>query len=320
MESITSPRVFGCDVGQDTLVVFDSQTGQYTELANQPAALAAFVTTLGPDSLVVCEATGGHEAALLAATVEAGVPAHRADARKVKAFIRSLGRLAKTDRIDAQGLARYGRERADQLVRWQPPDADRQALQSLVRLRRELVAQRTAHQQRLKAPGGQRLRPRLAPLVAQLDQTIAQIEADMQAVIEQTPALRQRHDIIQAIPGCGPVAATALVALLPELGQANRRGIAALAGLAPHPRQSGKTDGYRRVRGGRPEVRQALFMVALAASRHHPTLQAFYNRLVANGKKKIVAITAVMRKLVTIINARIRDAEKARLDTVGVLS
>ncbi|MDT0635838.1 transposase [Spectribacter hydrogenoxidans] len=282
MESITSPRVFGCDVGQDTLVVFDSQTGQHTELANQPAALAAFVTTLGPDSLVVCEATGGHEAALLAATVEAGVPAHRADARKVKAFIRSLGRLAKTDRIDAQGLARYGRERADQLVRWQPPDADRQALQSLVRLRRELVAQRTAHQQRLKAP-----------------------------------ALRQRYDIIQAIPGCGPVAATALVALLPELGQANRRGIAA---LAPHPRQSGKTNGYRRVRGGRPEVRQALFMVALAASRHHPTLQAFYNRLVANGKKKIVAITAVMRKLITIINARIRDAEHARLDTVGVLS
>lgn len=309
MHPATSHPVFGCDVGQDSIVVFDSRSAQHTTVPNEPNALAAFTAGLPPDGLLVCEATGGHERSLLDAALDAGVAAHRADARKVKAFIRSLGRIAKTDRIDAQGLARYGQERGECLPRWQAPDPALQSLQALVRLRRELVAQRVAHQQRCKAPGGAAIRAHLEPLLAQLAQSIAELDATIDTLTDETLALRQRRQIIQAIPGCGRVAATGLVASLPELGRLDRKAIAALAGLAPHPRQSGQTDAYRRVRGGRPEVRRFLFMAALSASRHHPELKAFYERLVANGKKKIVALTALMRKLITIINARIRDAQ-----------
>lgn len=302
-----TPHVVGCDVGQASIAVFDPQSGRHHEVANQPAALAAFVARLSAESLIVCEATGGHETALLDAALNAGVSAHRADARKVKAFIRSLGRLAKTDRIDAQGLARYGQERADRLPRWQARDRDRRALQALVRLRSELVAQRRTHLQRLKAPGAAPLAPRLKPLITQLDQAIADIDTDLRAMIAATPTLRQHQAVIRAIPGCGPVVATTLVALLPELGHVNRKAIAALAGVAPHPRQSGRSDRYRCVRGGRTDIRSTLFMAALAASRYQPQLKAFYQRLRANGKKKLVALTAVMRKLITLINARIRE-------------
>lgn len=300
--------VLGCDVSQDAVVVYDPRTGQHRSLVNEAGALAAFVAELPRDALLVCEATGGHETALLEAALDAGVPAHRADARKVKAFVRSLGRLAKTDRIDAEGLTRYGQERRDRLPLWQAPDPALQSLQALVRLRRQLVEQRLGHRQRLKAPGGARLRAHLEPLVAQLDQAITRVESDIETLVRQSPALRQRVEIVTAIKGCGPVAATALVALLPELGHVNRKAIASLAGLAPHPRQSGRVDRYRPIRGGRTEVRPIVFMAALAASRTNPELKAFYERLLAHGKRKIVALTAVMRKLITIINARMRDA------------
>lgn len=304
----TCRHVVGCDVGKDSIVAFDSRTRRIREIANRPAALAAFVSTLPDDCLVVCEATGGWEAALLATTVRAGVAAHRADARKVKAFIRSLGRLAKTDRIDAEGLARYGVERADRLAPWQPADPALLELQTMVRLRRDLVAQRAAHRQRLSAPAGAAMRRHLDPLLAQLDTAIDRLDTAIAGLVDGIDSLRLRVGTIAAIEGCGPVVATSLVALMPELGTLDRKACAALAATAPHPVQSGKADRYRHVRGGRYEVRPVLFMAALSACRYNPQLRAFYERLVANGKKKIVALNAVMRKLITIINARIRDA------------
>lgn len=308
MNETTSRHVIGCDVGKNTIVAYDSLTRRIHEIANRPPALAGFVAALPTDCLLVCEATGGWEGALLEATLTAGIPAHRADARKVKAFIRSFGRLAKTDRIDAEGLARYGQERADRLALWQPPDPALQSLQALVRLRRDLVAERTAHKQRLKAPGGDAIRCHLDPLVDQLDRSIARLDADIACLTRQTDQLRIRIDAAASLEGCGAVTSVSLVALMPELGTLDRKACAALAGLAPHPRQSGDKDHYRHVRGGRTEIRPILFMAALSACRHNPHLKAFYERLVDNGKKKIVALTAVMRKLITIINARIRDA------------
>lgn len=301
-------HAIGCDVGKDQIVVFDPRTGKAREIANQPRALAAFAETLTPDCLLVCEATGGWEAGLLAAATAAGIPAHRADARKVKAFIRSLGRLAKTDRIDAEGLARYGRERADRPERWQPREPALVALQALVRLRADLVVQRAAWRQRLKAPTGAAVRARLAPLIDQLGATIEGIDDEIRTLVEDDHELRIRTTVIAGLEGCGPVVTTGLLALLPELGSLDRKAIASLAGVAPHPRQSGRSDAYRNVRGGRPEVRRLLFMAALSAARYNPALNVFYERLIANGKKKIVALTAVMRKIVTILNARIRDA------------
>jgi transposase len=308
MNDTNNMPVIGCDVGKNSIVTFDSRSGQIREIANRPAAIATFMAGLPDDCLVVCEATGGWEAALLAASVQAGIAAHRADARKVKAFIRSLGRIAKTDRIDAEGLARYGQERGDRLVRWQPADPALLDLQSMVRLRREMVAERAAHKQRLTAPASAAIRAYLDPLLRQLDASIAALDDAIAALVARIDSLRLRVDTITAIEGCGLVVATSLVALMPELGTLDRKACAALAATAPHPHQSGMRDGYRKVRGGRYEVRPVLFIAALSACRYNPQLRAFYERLVANGKKKIVAVNAVMRKLIVIINARIRDA------------
>lgn len=301
-------QVIGCDVGKDAIVADDSRTGQSTELTNHPEALKAFVATLPQTALVVCEATGGHEAALLRAAWEAGVPAHRADARRVKAFIRSLGRLGKTDHLDAQGLARYGLERQADLPRWRPAGAGRDDLRSLVRLRAQLVKQRTALSNQLKAPGSNAAKPHLGALIDAITERITAVEADIADLLDRQPAIAQTVDIIRAIPGCGPVTAVTVAALMPELGSMSGRQAASLAGLAPHPHQSGQRDGYRRTRGGRTDLKRALFMAAMAARNHNPHLSAVYQRLVANGKKPIVAITALMRKLITIINARVRDA------------
>lgn len=312
-------RIIGCDVGKSAVVVFDSLTGRTTEHANDAEALAALAADLARDApadclpadcLVVCEATGGYESTLLAAVAAAGIPAHRADARKVKAFIRSLGRLAKTDIIDARALARYGQERHAELARWQPAPHVREDLRTLTRLRTQLVRQRVALTNQLQAPGGAIAKHRLQAMRDAATAPIAAIEADMRALVETDPDTAEAVALIEKIPGCGHLTAVTVTALMPELGTLSRRRAASLAGLAPHPHQSGQRDGYRRVRGGRPEVKRALFMAAMAARTHNPTLSAVYNRLLANGKKPIVALTALMRKLITIINARIRDARK----------
>jgi transposase len=304
-------RIFGCDVGKNEIVVFDG--ARLRRIANRPEALAAFVRPLDRDCLIVCEATGGYELTLLAAALDAGVPAHHADARKVKAFIRSFGTLGKTDAIDARALARYGRERQRDLPRWHAPDPLRLRLQTLTLFRRDLVADRTAYVNRRQAPGAEPVAPYLDDLIADFERQIDGVEAETRALIAQCEPLAKSVAILRQIPGLGANTAVALIALMPELGALSRKKIAALAGLAPHPRQSGAVDAYRPLRGGRPEVRRTLFMAALAARRHNPALRPFFERLVQNGKKPIVAIAAVMRKLVVIANAKLRDGLKPQL-------
>lgn len=305
--TIIPTRFIGCDVGKSTIVVFDSSSEQITHHANDPETLTAFAAALDPDCLVTCEATGGYEATLLDAVTSAGHRIHRADARKVKAFIRSLGTLGKSDAIDARALARYGQERHDRLVLWQPREADRDRLHVLVATRRELVNQRTAWSNRIKAPGAQPVADRLTRILGALKDEIAGIETDIEALIAASPPLARSIRTLQTIGGVGYTTACSLIAFMPELGTLDRCQAAALAGLAPHPRQSGNADRYRRTRGGRPEIKQTLFMAALAAARHDPALSAFYKRLRSNGKKALVALTAVKRKMIVIANARMRD-------------
>jgi transposase len=231
-----------------------------------------------------------------------------ADARKVKAFIRSRGTLGKTDGIDARGLARYGQERHPELPRWQPACGMQEEIRTLIRLRAQLVKQRAALSNQIKAPGGTIAKKHLKALHNAASEQIAAIEVDIRQLIERDPATASVVAIIKAIPGCGHLTAVTVAALMPELGSMSGRQAASLAGLAPHPHQSGQRDGYRRTRGGRPEVKRTLFMAAMAARNHNPALKAVYQRLVHNGKKPLVAITALMRKLITIINARLRDA------------
>ena len=295
-------------MGKATVVAFDGRTGQTTTWPNQPEALAGFAATLDASCLVVCEATGGYGAALLHALAHAGHAAHRADARKVKAFVRSFGTLGKTDAIDARALARYGQERHALLPRWQPDPGQRSQLQALVLARRDMVACRTAWSNRRQAPGADAVAHAIEPICATLDAQIKAVDATMAALVKACQPLQRDLGVLQAIHGIGRITATAVLALMPELGRLSGKQAAALAGLAPHPNQSGIRDAYRPVRGGRPDVRSTLFMAALSASRSHPTLAPFYQRLLNRGKKPIVAITAVMRKLIVICNARLRDA------------
>ena len=179
----SAERFIGCDIGQNQVVVFDSHDSRIRSVANTPVALAAFADSLDATCLVVCEATGGHEAALLAAMSAAGRAAHRADARKVKAFIRSFATLGKTDAIDARALAQYGQERHRRVVRWQPCDEQRARLQTLVATRSDLVADRTAWQNRRSAPLAGSVDPFLAPVLAVLDTQIELISHEIEAVI-----------------------------------------------------------------------------------------------------------------------------------------
>jgi transposase len=310
MTTASNPAVgfIGCDVGKTTIVVFDSRDRRTTAIPNRRQDLARFARRLDDTCLVVCEATGGHEATLLDVLVQAGIAAHRADARKVKAFIRSFGILGKTDAIDARALAEYGRERETKLARWQAPDKHRGQLQTLVLTRRDLVAERLACTNRLGAPGAQTVQPYLERLLDCFNAQIKAIEAAIEALIRAHTPLARAAKTLRKVAGIGPATAAALIALMPELGHLNRRKAAALAGLAPHPRQSGATDAYRRTKGGRPEVKRVLFMAALSAAKHNTDLRAFYKKLIANGKKPLVALTAVMRKLVVICNAMLRQS------------
>ena len=308
MIQIEPPVAFiGCDVGKASIVVFDSRSATTSTIPNRPASLAQLAATLDEGCLVVCEATGGYEADLLGAVCAAGRAIHRADARKVKAFIRSLGTLGKSDAIDARALARYGYERHDRLARWQPREAERQQLQTLVLARRDLVRQRVACANRLAAPGGMPVAERLQRIRTVLDQEIAGLEADIARLIDNSPLLARAVATLRTLPGIGATTAAALIALMPELGTLARRQAAALAGLAPHPNQSANADRYRRTRGGRPEIKQTLFMAAMTAARHDPAMKTFYNRLLARGKKPLVALTALMRKMIVIANAKLRD-------------
>jgi transposase len=301
-------RFLGCDVGKTAIVVFDAAAGSLLSVANEPQALSKFAAGLEATCLVVCEATGGYEGALLAALLAAGIPVHRADARKVKAFIRSFGTIGKTDAIDAKALARYGKDRCAELARWQARDRERLRLQALVLARRDVVRDRLAYANRRAAPGAEPAHPYLDALLAAFDAQIKALDADINASIAQCEPVARAVQILIAIPGVGQKTAAALIALMPELGSLARRQAAALAGLAPHPKQSGEADGYRRTRGGRPEVKRVLFMAALSARKHNPNLKAFFERLVQAGKKPLVAITAIMRKLVVIANAKLKTA------------
>lgn len=304
--------VLGIDVSQDSVTLHDSRTAQTVTVPNEATALRALIKTLPRFQLAVCEATGGHEDVVLEVLDQLGRPAHRADAAKVKAYIGSFGKRAKTDAIDARWLARYGLERGASLARWTPLPAAQQTLKALVARRADLVAMRVQEKNRLQAP-----RTRvdvlasadIADHVADLNRRIETIEVAIAACLKADRRLASRSATLRTVPGIGPVLAAVLQANMPELGRLNRRQAASLAGCAPHPRQSGKLNAYRATRGGRRQLRPFLFVAALAAARPKSPLADTYQALIKAGKAKRVALTAIMRKIIVIANARLRDQE-----------
>ena len=282
------PPSLGLDVARDHLDLAVHPTQDAWRVPNTPAGHATVVRrarALQP-ARIVLEASGGYERAVDAALIAAGLPAVVVNPRQVRDFARSRNILAKTDRLDAWVLARFAAEVQPPL---RPrPDAATLHLHALVTRRRQLLAIRVAEQQRRhQAPPALR----------------ADFDARLAAAIQAHPALRARAAWLQSIPGIGPVACRTLLAELPELGTLSRHQVAALVGVAPCNRDSGTWRGRRSVWGGRAAVRAALYMAALAASRANPHLRAFYQRLVAAGKPKLVALTACMRKLLVLCNA-----------------
>lgn len=313
--TVTKPSFkyfLGIDVGKFSVVIYESQSQQTYEIKNTCQAIQAFFSkrkkTL-PETLAVCETTGGYEAVLLDICTLRGIAIHRGNTFQVKSFIRSLGVHGKSDVIDARALTRYAEERHQRLPLWVAPSSDEKRLKKLMQRRNDLMHMATQEKNRLQAPDeDSSVKVSIRQLLDTLQEQIRMIDQTMDHLIHQHPALSDRVQIMTRITGVGPQTARVLIASLPELGTLTRRQVASLAGLAPHPKDSGTLSGRRTIRGGRREARSALFMAAMSARRHHPELKAFYLRLIQNGKRPIVAITAIMRKLITIINARIRDS------------
>lgn len=302
----TQLAVLGLDIAKDTVALYDTESRRSLVVDNSRPALRQALAHFGEHDLAVCEVTGGYERAVLDTAHALGLPIHRADPAKAKAFITSHGGHAKTDMADARWLARFGQERGMDLPHWSPPDADREALTILVRHRQSLLKQRTQTKNRCSAPTSGPVRDMLRAMLAFMDGQIDTLDSRIEA-LQASPKLVPITKVLRAIPGIGPVGASALIALLPELGHITRRQIASLAGLAPHPRESGNHRARRHTRGGRHELKPVLFMMALSAARSCPRLKPFYNQLLAAGKPKRLALTAVARKLIVIANARLRD-------------
>ena len=313
MNSILHPPAFvGIDIAKHHLDVHFRGQDRTLRLPYDRTGLARLLGELGAldDCLIVLEATGGLERTAVRLLADCGHGVAVVNPRQVRDFARATGLLAKTDRLDAAVLARYA-----EAIRPAPRagrDKAGEALADLLARRRQIVAMTTAENNRLGAAREPGIKRRIRAHLRWLDKELARMEEELREAIDAHPAWRERLRRLEAVPGIGKTTARNLIANLPELGSLDRRSIAALVGLAPLARDSGMMRGTRSVWGGRAEVRAALYMAALVASRHNPVIAEFYKRLIANGKKPKVAIVACMRKMLTMLNAMMRDGAEWR--------
>lgn len=297
----------GIDVCKDRLDVHVSPQGVNFQVARDQSGLASLVSRLKPlaPRLVAMEATGGFETVVAAAVAAEGIPVAVVNPAQVRHFAQAIGKRAKTDPIDTAMIAGFAEATKAQAKPL--PDADSAVLSELMARRRQLTEMLVAEKARFARAMAKRPRQSLKRIIAALEDELLSLDADIDKTVRQSPLWQVREDLMRSIPGVGPATARTLLADLPELGRLTRRQIAALAGLAPWTRQSGQWKGRSMIGGGRSTVRRVLFMAALVATRHNPLLKAFRDKLVAAGKPKIVAVIAVARKLLTILNAVIRD-------------
>jgi transposase len=303
-----APVFIGIDVAKAHLDVHVRPDGTTDRVANAPDAIAGLVARLVPrrPALVVLEATGGLEYPVAAALAAAGVPVAVINPRQARDFAKSVGRLAKTDALDAAVLALFAER-----IRPDPrplPDAAARDLDALVQRRRQLVEMRVAEECRLKTTAAAKVRKSLQAHIDWLNKQLDKVEAELAAAVEASPVWRAKDDLLRTIPGIGPTVSRTLVAALPELGTLTGRQIGALVGLAPVARDSGQARGKRFIAGGRAGVRSVLYLAALSACRYNPAVRAFSDRLRQAGKATKVRLVAVARKLLMIANAVVRTA------------
>lgn len=305
----------GIDVAKAQLAFACRPSGETGTVPNNDVGireLAARCQALAP-TLLVLEATGGYEAAVVAALVTAGLPVVVANPRQVRDFAKATGQLAKTDALDARVLALFAER-----VRPAPrplPDAAAQALDALLTRRRQLVEMLTAERNRLLVARPP-VRRDLQQHIRFLERRLREVDDDLHTAVKASPAWRVKDDLLQSVPGVGRVVSLTLLAELPELGRLSHKEIAALVGVAPLNRDSGTLRGKRLVYGGRAPVRAVLYMAALVASKCNPVIRAFYRRLRAAGKPAKVALTACMRKLLIILNAMARSGTPWRTESL----
>jgi transposase len=303
MEMIT----VGIDVSKDRLDVAVRPSGEAFVVERNAAGLELLVARLKElaPHLVALEATGGFETVATAALAAAKLPVVVVNPAQIRSFAKAIGQRAKTDPIDAAVIAHFA-EATKPEVRPLPDEATR-LLADLVARRRQIIEMIGAERQREKRMSVPRLRKSVVRVVKTLEKELVEIDAEIDDAVRGSPVWREKEDLLVSVPCIGRVIARTLIGELPELGQLDRKEIAALAGLAPFSRQSGQWRGKSFIGGGRTVVRTVLFMGALVAKRHNPVLKAFFDRLIAAGKPKMVALIAVARKLLTILNAIIRD-------------
>src|SRR5271163_1881685 len=297
-------RFIGIDVAKAALDVFIGSAGMAFTVANNEVGIRDLVRQLVPTDFVILEATGGLETPVASALAAAGIAVAIVNPRQVRDFARATGRLAKTDRLDAEVLARFGeavRPEARPLANEQA-----QALEALVTRRRQLVEMLTAEKNR-RARAPKVLHRSIDEHIRWLAKRLAGFDDELGELIRNTPLWRERDELLRSVPGVGKVLSRTLLAQLPELGMLNRKQIAALAGLAPFNRDSGSMRGSRCIWGGRAQVRRVLYMATVAGVRSNPTIRTFYLRLRTNGKQAKPALIACMRKFLVILNAMLHN-------------
>lgn len=303
--------VVGIDVSKNQLDVHVRGSGESFAVARDAEGLAALIERLRPlaPSAIGLEASGGFETFVAAGLSSAGLPVVVVNPAQVRAFANALGKRAKTDPIDACVIAHFVEATAPEIRPLR--DEETRLLADLVARRRQIVAMIVAERQRERtAPA--RVKKSIARLLKALQRELDSLDGDIDDSVKGSPIWREKEDLLVSVPGIGPTIARTLIAELPELGSLDRRKIAALVGLAPWTRQSGQWRGKSFIGGGRSAVRATLFLGAMVAARHNPALKAFRDKLVAAGKPKIVALIAVARKLLVMLNAIIRDAKPWR--------
>jgi transposase len=306
--STKSPvRHVGIDVSKERLDVCSLPDGGTFSVANDRAGIDELIARLlkgvRPE-LVVLEATGEYERPAAVAVAAAGIAVAVVNPRQARDFAKAAGRLAKTDRIDAQVLARFAGA-----VGPRPsvlPDEEARVLQDILLRRRQLLEMMVAEKNRLQM-ASEAVARRIAAHVRWLEKELCRVDRELGEAVRESETWRANEELLRSVPGVGPVLARTLLAELPELGTLPRRRLCALVGVAPFNRDSGTFRGKRQVWGGRAPVRAALYMGALVATRHNPLIREFYERLLAAGKPKKVALVACMRKLLSILNAVMRD-------------
>jgi transposase len=304
---VPTPAYVGLDIAKDQLdyCLSDTETGRCGTTPEERARLIQRLQQL-PGARVICEASGGYEKLIVAELLAAGIEVCVVQPGRVRAFAQAEGLLAKTDRLDAQLLRRFGAKLQPRLAVATDPAVA--ALRELLEHRRQLTTQNAEVQSRLPL-AGPRLRKLLEVQQAFLQKQIAEVDQLIDEHIDQDPDLKNKSDRLQQIKGVGRVLAATVLAYVPELGRLEANQVAALVGVAPHPRDSGKRSSPRHVRGGRHQVRHVLYMAATCAAHHNPILAQFYQRLRTNGKPAKVCLVAVMRKLVCLMNKLIQKPD-----------